>query len=45
MTNHFSTQAVHAGNDPPAPAGHPVSPSIHPLLIPTTTWMIFGGVA
>jgi cystathionine beta-lyase/cystathionine gamma-synthase len=32
MTNHFSTQAVHAGNDVPAPAGHPVSPSIYPAV-------------
>ena len=32
MTNHFSTQAVHAGNDVPAPQGHPVSPSIYPAV-------------
>jgi cystathionine gamma-synthase/methionine-gamma-lyase len=32
MTNHFSTQAVQAGNDMPAPQGHPVSPSIYPAV-------------
>jgi cystathionine gamma-synthase/methionine-gamma-lyase len=32
MTNHFSTQAVHAGNDVPPPSGHPVSPSIYPAV-------------
>ncbi|CAG0928653.1 methionine-gamma-lyase [Thermoflexales bacterium] len=32
MTNHFSTQAVHAGNELPAPAGHPVSPAIYPAV-------------
>ncbi len=32
MTNHFSTQAVHAGRDVPPPAGKPVSPSIHPAV-------------
>ena len=34
MTPHrqFSTQAVHAGNDMPAPEGHPISPSIHPAV-------------
>ena len=31
-SQHFSTQAVHAGNDAPAPAGHPVSPSIYPAV-------------
>ena len=31
-SQHFSTQAVHAGNDIPTPAGHPVSPSIHPAV-------------
>src|SRR5512144_251970 len=29
---HFSTQAVHAGNDVPAPTGHPVAPSIYPAV-------------
>jgi len=32
MTNHFSTQAVHAGNDVPPPQGHPVSPAIYPAV-------------
>ena len=32
MTNHFATQAVHAGNDVPTPFGHPVSPSIYPAV-------------
>jgi cystathionine beta-lyase/cystathionine gamma-synthase len=32
MTNHFSTQAVHAGNDVPAPTGRPVSPPIYPAI-------------
>ena len=32
MTHHFSTQAVHAGNDAPTPTGHPVSPSIYPAV-------------
>ena len=32
MPNHFSTQAVHAGNNIPAPSGHPVSPSIYPAV-------------
>src|SRR5512140_1576324 len=29
---HFSTQAVHAGQDVPPPAGKPVSPSIYPAV-------------
>jgi cystathionine gamma-synthase/methionine-gamma-lyase len=32
MTDHFATQAVHAGNDVPPPSGHPVSPSIYPAV-------------
>ncbi len=32
MTNHFSTQAVHAGNEVPPPQGHPVAPSIYPAV-------------
>jgi cystathionine beta-lyase/cystathionine gamma-synthase len=32
MTKHFSTQAVHAGNDVSAPAGQPVSPAIYPAV-------------
>ena len=32
MTNHFSTLAVHAGNDRAVPAGQPVSPSIYPAV-------------
>jgi cystathionine beta-lyase/cystathionine gamma-synthase len=34
MTNsqHFSTQAVHAGRDAPPPAGKPISPSIYPAV-------------
>ena len=32
MANHFSTRAVHAGNDVPPPQGHPVSPSIYPAV-------------
>jgi len=32
MTNQFSTQAVHAGNDVPPPQGHAVSPSIYPAV-------------
>ena len=32
MTNHFSTQAVHAGSDVPPPQGHPVSPAIYPAV-------------
>lgn len=32
MTTHFSTQAVHAGNDVPLPTGKPVSPSIQPAV-------------
>ncbi len=32
MTEHFSTQAVHAGNDIPAPSGHPVAPAIYPAV-------------
>ena len=32
MTKHFSTQAVHAGNDAPVPEGKPVSPSIYPAV-------------
>jgi cystathionine gamma-synthase/methionine-gamma-lyase len=32
MTNHFSTQAVHAGNDVPPPQGHPISPPIYPAV-------------
>jgi cystathionine gamma-synthase/methionine-gamma-lyase len=32
MTQHFSTQAVHAGKDIPAPTGQPVSPSIYPAV-------------
>ena len=31
-SQHFSTQAVHAGNDVPTPSGHPVSPSIYPAV-------------
>ena len=31
-SQHFSTQTVHAGNDVPTPAGHPVSPSIYPAV-------------
>lgn len=32
MNNHFSTQAVHVGNDVPPPQGHPISPSIYPAI-------------
>lgn len=32
MTSHFSTQAVHAGNDVPTPSGQPVSPAIYPAV-------------
>jgi cystathionine beta-lyase/cystathionine gamma-synthase len=32
MSKHFSTQAVHAGNDVSAPAGQPVSPAIYPAV-------------
>jgi cystathionine beta-lyase/cystathionine gamma-synthase len=32
MTNHFSTQTVHAGKDVPAPTGQPVSPAIYPAV-------------
>jgi len=32
MTDHFSTQAVHAGRDMPSPAGKPVSPAIYPAV-------------
>jgi cystathionine beta-lyase/cystathionine gamma-synthase len=32
MTNHFSTQAVHAGKDIPTPTGQPVSPAIYPAV-------------
>src|SRR5512139_2327132 len=32
MAKHFSTQAVHAGNDLPAPVGHPVAPAIYPAV-------------
>ena len=32
MPNQFSTQAVHAGNEVPAPSGQPVSPSIYPAV-------------
>ena len=31
-SGHFSTQAVHAGNDAPAPEGNPISPSIYPAV-------------
>jgi cystathionine gamma-synthase/methionine-gamma-lyase len=31
-SQHFSTQAVHAGNDVPTPAGHPVAPAIYPAV-------------
>jgi cystathionine gamma-synthase/methionine-gamma-lyase len=31
-SQHFSTRAVHAGNDVPAPQGQPVSPSIYPAV-------------
>ena len=31
-SQHFSTQAVHAGSDVPPPSGHSVSPSIHPAV-------------
>ena len=32
MTDHFSTQAVHAGRDVPPPTGQPVSPAIYPAV-------------
>jgi cystathionine beta-lyase/cystathionine gamma-synthase len=32
MTNHFSTQAVHAGRDVPPPTGQPTSPAIYPAV-------------
>lgn len=32
MANHFSTLAVHAGQDVPAPEGKPVSPAIYPAV-------------
>jgi cystathionine beta-lyase/cystathionine gamma-synthase len=32
MTNHFSTLAVHSGQDVPPPAGRPVSPAIYPAV-------------
>jgi cystathionine beta-lyase/cystathionine gamma-synthase len=31
-SRHFSTQAVHAGNDVPVLTGHPVSPAIYPAV-------------
>ncbi len=31
-SQHFSTQAVHAGNDVAAPTGQPVSPAIYPAV-------------
>ncbi len=32
MTNHFSTQTVHAGGDVPPPEGRPISPPIYPAV-------------